>query len=86
MGVYFLDLMLDTQRIQALQRICRSYKPSIHVKFVSAELLFDSIDTARTFLSKAGCVLVKSDDGWEINTKDTILDTTALITNTNLLL
>jgi hypothetical protein len=90
MGNCILDLMIDTWRIQALQRICKAYKPSVSLKFVSDSLAFESIDIAMEFLNKAKCIITSSGNGnssealnqsessLEINTKDTVLDMTGV--------
>jgi hypothetical protein len=104
MGTCILDLMIDTWRVQALQRMCKAYKPSISASFVINELAFDSSAVALEFFRKAGCILAvataskSSDNGGsagdnddfidslEINTKDSVVDFSAVFTADKLLL
>lgn len=57
MGNYVLDLMIDTWRIQALQRIVKAYKPSVSAEFVVNELAFAEEQEGLDFLRKVGCIL-----------------------------
>lgn len=87
MGNYILDLMLDNYRLQALQRMVRAYKPSLPLDFVVRTLAFDDRDAAAELLTKAGCVLAQSADGeTELNTKDSVVDMAAFLTQEKLLL
>ena len=90
MGNNILSLMLDTWRIQYLQQICKSYKPSVPFDFVVKELGFKETDSAKQFVETAGCLLVSSNTGneedIEINTKDTVINLAAVFTQEKLLL
>jgi hypothetical protein len=90
LGIFIMDLMLDTRRLQALKTICRGYKPAVSVDFVVSELVFDSTEEGEEFLERAGCVLVQGGTeggaGKEINTKDTVIDTAAVFTQDKLLM
>ena len=80
--------MLDTARLQALQKICRSYRPSVAAEFISEELGFDSIHTAHSFLIKAGCVLIKDKESGEllVSTGDSVINSAEIYTQDKLLL
>ena len=101
MGAYILDLMLDTWRWYALQRMVRAYKPTINAAFVIEELAFPSPAAGLDFLRRAGCALVDpaaasgkasssafadAEPQWEISVKDTVLDSSAVFTQDKLLL
>lgn len=118
MGNCILDMMIDSFRLMTLQRICKSYKPSVGAAFVVSQLGFDvtplpapHIKKSRfqketpsvgiEFLKKAGCILVRSaeetagnsessgaceEDKWDINTKDSVIDFSAVFTQDKLLL
>ena len=85
-------MILDGRRLQALQRICRAYKPSVSLSFVISELAFDSVEEGQEFLKKAGCVVNDAQsegtnsEGPEINTKDTVIDFSAVFTQDKLLM
>lgn len=101
MGNYILDLMIDTWRVQALQKIVKAYKPSISAAFVVNELAFYSEEEGLLFLRKTGCILVavSTECGsteesvahldaslLDINTKDSVIDIGAIFTQEKLLL
>lgn len=92
MGNYLLDLMVDNFRLQALQKIVRAYKPSVPLDFVLRALGFeDSRDIeGLDLLRKAGCVLSDESEGsegqQELNTKDSVVDMAAFLTQEKLLL
>lgn len=88
MGTYILDLMLENQRASSLQRILRAYKPEVDALFVVDELAFADRDEGVDFLRKVGCVLTKdpATKQWVLNTKDSVVDLTALQTQAKLLL
>mmetsp|Transcript_29087 Transcript_29087/g.39971 ORF Transcript_29087/g.39971 Transcript_29087/m.39971 type:complete len:569 (+) Transcript_29087:179-1885(+) len=80
MGMYILDLLVSNYRLQALQRICKGYKPDVAVSFVAQELAFDCDELCVEFMKKLGCVVVKGSPevGQLLNTKDSVVDTTVL--------
>ena len=128
MGNCILDMMIDSFRLMTLQRICKSYKPTVEASFVATQLGFELTHTPLLsphakkprfqketpsvgieFLKKAGCILVRSveqettaavnhsdssgggrgaceEDKWDINTKDSIIDFSAVFTQDKLLL
>ncbi len=57
MGNYILDLMIDTWRVQSLQKIVKAYKPSVSVAFVLKELAMYNEEEGLAFLRKTGCCL-----------------------------
>lgn len=87
--------MIDNRRLLSLQKIVRSYKPSVPIGFVSAVLNFDTEEEGREFIIKAGCVLENITEinslgialnQLEINTKDSIVDTSLVLNQEKLLL
>jgi hypothetical protein len=90
MGNYILDLMIDTLRLKAMQRICRGYKPNVTAAFVTNELAFEDSELGLEFLKKIGGIIEEQKAGEEtiifLNTKDTVIDSTAIFTQENLLL
>lgn len=57
MGTYILDLFVDSLRAACLQKMCKSYKPSLEVGFVTRVLAFDEEALAIAFMRKLGCVV-----------------------------
>lgn len=57
LGRCIIDLMLDSWRFKAMQRMLKSYKPIIEVNFITAELSFDSSEDCLEFLSSVGELL-----------------------------
>jgi hypothetical protein len=95
LGNYVLDLMIDNRRLLSLQKIVRSYKPSVPIGFVSSVLNFDTEEEGREFIVKAGCVLENITEvnslgialiQLEINTKDSVVDTSLVLNQEKLLL
>eukprot|EP01036_Dinobryon_divergens_P026037 gene26037-34639_t len=86
MGIYIMDLLVDNLRLQALQRICKGYKPQVEVSFVTGALAFDGEDVCLEFLKKAGCVVTGDSKEYQLNTKDSVIDSSAIITKEKLLL
>lgn len=84
MGNYILDLMIDNWRIQALQKICKVYKPDVPIEFIITLLAFENNNIGLEFLKKVGCILINND--MKLNTKDTIVDGSLLQSETKLLL
>lgn len=83
-GKHLLNLNLDPWRVQYLQRIVKAYKPQVEVAFVLKELSLPLSAEGLEFLIKCGVKLVESSDSTleaaEINTKDSIIDPSALQT------
>lgn len=87
MGSYILDLMVDNWRVLALQKMCRGYKPDVGVDFVLEELAFPDRTLGLDFLRKVGCVVVGNEVGTALwNTKDSVVDLSALLSDSKLLL
>lgn len=95
LGNYILDLMIDNRRLLSLQKIVRSYKPSVPVGFVSSLLNFDNEEEGKDFIVKAGCVIEEITEintlgialvQLEINTKDSVVDTSLVLNQEKLLL
>lgn len=62
MGTYILDIMLDSVRLKAVQRICKAYNPTVPVSFVLEELAFEDGTEGEEFLTKIGCALDHEED------------------------
>jgi hypothetical protein len=62
--------MVGAYRFKCLQRMFKTYKPSIDEKFVIKELGFDTEETGRSFLHAAGCLPLQGTDD-----TNTVLDT-----------
>ena len=79
----------------ALQKIVRSYKPTVPVELVISILNFDNEEKGKDFVVKAGCVLVQTTDmnslgismlQLGINTKDSVVNTSLILQQDKLLL
>ena len=95
LGSHILDLMLENKRLMALQKIVRSYKPSVPVELVISILNFNSEEEGKDFVVKAGCVLVETTDinslgismlQLGINTKDSVVNTSLVSQQDKLIL
>ena len=87
LGSCILDTVLDTWRVQALQRIVKAYVPKVSLTFVVSELAFDSEEEGREFLARAGCVIVgDSQPHTEIDTKLSVINVSAVLSQDKLLL
>lgn len=91
MGSYIMDMIMNTQRIQAITKICKAYLPSISLDFVKAQLGFDNIKDAESFLLKVGCKIVEESvtsnmKELVIMTKETTINTSVIFTKDKLLL
>jgi hypothetical protein len=100
MGAFILTPVLDSARLNALQRICKSFKPNVDADFVSRQLGFDSVVSGVEFFRKVGCILSASsgdgsagkspsvllNDGLLIDTQKTVIDVSAVLTQDKLLL
>jgi hypothetical protein len=88
MGAYILDLMVDNYRAQSLQRMWKSYKPDVAVAFVLGQLAFEDAAIGIDFMRRIGCVVEKDKTTGEFvwNTKDSVVDVSALQTQAKLLL
>jgi hypothetical protein len=59
MGVCILDLLIDSMRLKALQRMLKAYRPvGVSLSFVLEELAYsDSEEVGLKFLKKLGCII-----------------------------
>ena len=87
--------MIDNKRLLSLQKIVRGYKPNVPVGFVSSVLNFENDDEGKEFMGKAGCILEEINEmnglgissiQLNINTKDSVVDTSVILTQEKLLL
>ena len=87
--------MLENKRLMALQKMVRSYKPSVPVELVISILNFNSEEVGKDFIIKAGCVLIETTDvnslgismlQLGINTKDSVVNTSLILQQDKLLL
>lgn len=74
MSDYLMDKIVPSVRRDALQRICRAYRPSVSALFVLKELGFhvhnkEEVEGAKAWMESCGCVFV----GGTLMTKDTVL-------------
>jgi hypothetical protein len=60
LGKYILNLMLNTWRIQALQKIMKAYKPRVEVSYIRDVFAFDSLEECELFLKETGCSIIES--------------------------
>ena len=56
------------------------------MSFVSEELAFDCEELCVDFLKKTGCVVSGKEEDLQLNTKDSVVDSSAIITQEKLLL
>jgi hypothetical protein len=59
MGVCILDLLIDSMRLKALQRMLKAYRPvGVSLSFVLEELAYsESEEVGLKFLKKLGCII-----------------------------
>ncbi len=71
LGAFLVDRMVPLIRFNALQRICKAYRPMVELPFVLSELGFNSSEMAdgNAWLESCGCVL---QDGM-VSTKETVV-------------
>jgi len=50
MGAYLMDMFVVRERLAALSKICRTYKPDVKLRFVTEELGFESDGDAAQFI------------------------------------
>lgn len=91
MGAFILAPVLDATRLNALQRICKSYKPSVEADFVWRQLGFEDVESGTDFLRKVGCCICDGPSDGAINsalidTQKTVVDASAVLTQDKLLL
>ena len=74
MSDYLMDKIVPSVRMNALQRMCKAYRPSVPTQFVLKELGFDTANKSevrggRSWMESCGCIF----EGDNMNTKDTVL-------------
>eukprot|EP00808_Paulinella_micropora_P007297 g13494.t1 len=69
MGKCFLDVMLPSLRVRALETMCYSYKPKIPLDFLTTELRMEDVEACREFVLACGGVLTPN--GEALDTKTT---------------
>ena len=80
MGFYILDLMINTLRLQTLQKICKSYQPNLSINYLMNELAFHNENQTKKFLLKSGCIIneiINNENNqkeYYIITKESIID------------
>jgi hypothetical protein len=59
MGVCILDLLIDSMRLKALQRMLKAYRPvGVSLSFVLEELAYsETEDVGIQFMKKLGCII-----------------------------
>lgn len=62
MGTYILDMMVDSMRLRAIQRMCKAFNPSIAVQTVMELLAFEDSEEGEEFLRRIGCVIEEEVD------------------------
>lgn len=50
MGAYLMDMFVGRERLAALANICKAYKPSVRLRFITEELGFESDADAAQFI------------------------------------
>ncbi|ATZ55684.1 Bcthp3 [Botrytis cinerea B05.10] len=64
MGAYLMDMFVARERLAALSKICRTYKPEVKLRFVTEELGFESDGDAAQFIcDHNGQALLVEKDG-----------------------
>ncbi|ORX69001.1 hypothetical protein DL89DRAFT_284357 [Linderina pennispora] len=63
MGVFLMDHFADRERCAALRTMCKAYRPTIRVSFVTHELAFSSTRKCLKFLVEHSIPIVDTTDG-----------------------
>lgn len=63
MGAYLMDMFVGRERLAALANICKAYKPSVRLRFITEELGFESdADAAQFVVDHNGQSLLEEQD------------------------
>jgi len=54
MGAYLMDMFVERERLAALARMCKSYKPDVKLRFLTEELGFDTDQEIAQFILEHG--------------------------------
>jgi hypothetical protein len=72
LGNHLMDQIVPGLRYNALQIICKAYKPEVELSFALEELGFgSSLEVGQAWLLSCGCVFSEDKKTW--NTKDSVL-------------
>ncbi|KAJ1954044.1 hypothetical protein EC988_002646, partial [Linderina pennispora] len=63
MGVFLMDHFADRERCAALRTMCKAYRPTIRVSFVTHELAFSSTRKCLKFLVEHNIPIIDTTDG-----------------------
>ncbi|KAL2258238.1 hypothetical protein VTK26DRAFT_8534 [Humicola hyalothermophila] len=64
MGAYLMDMFIGRERLAALCNLCKAYKPSLPLRFVTEELYFESdVEAAQFIIDHQGQALLEECDG-----------------------
>ncbi|KKY21534.1 putative sac3 ganp domain protein [Phaeomoniella chlamydospora] len=65
MGAYLMDMFVGRERLAALSRICKAYKPDVKIRFVTEELGFESDEQSARFILEYASeeILQEREDG-----------------------
>lgn len=61
MGGYLMDYYVKRERVAALATICRAYRPSLEVAYLTGLLSFETTDECVSFLKEAGATILEED-------------------------
>lgn len=86
LGKCILDLILDQIRCKYLQRLCKACKPSLSLSFVQQEMVFEDEEEVVEFVTRLGGILLMEEGVRAIDTKNTVIDPSAIYHEKNLLL
>jgi len=54
MGAYLMDMFVERERHTALAKMCRAYKPTLNIRFLTEELGFESHSETVQFILDHG--------------------------------
>lgn len=70
MGAYLMDMFVGRERLAAMTRICKAYKPDVKLRFITEELGFESDQDAAQFIfdNNGQALLVEKGDDLCVST------------------